>query len=84
MNEKEENAKILTFLESERKSRQEQQQSTADVAERVQKKLRVHVTHEKNKYPILEESLVHHKPNENICAHGVAPKEKKELHVEER
>ena len=61
----------------------EEKESTADVAERVEKKLRVTVTHEKNKYPILEKSLVHHKENENIAPHGVAPRGKKEIHVEE-
>lgn len=58
-----------------------EKQSTADIAEKVQKKLRPTITHEKNKFPILEKATVHHKDNENICAHGVAPKGKKVLKV---
>lgn len=61
----------------------EEKQSIADVAERVQRKLRPTIVHEKNEYPLLEKATVHHGDNENVAPHGVTPKGRKELHLNE-
>lgn len=62
----------------------EKEENIATVSKRVQKKVRPEpVTPQPNPFPILEKSLVKKSPDVNVTVGGVAPKGKKELHVEE-